>query len=209
MIIDTLAVSCNIIRNRVYQLDAQEATQPRLHPNGFIQLDFDDDRRLHIFPGPQDRASLPQPLVRANIHDHSYDLESRVLGGALETSIFSQPFLVYGGAYRIWFVSHYNEAGQADMMQMHPLSRYDSHQILQFTVGQGHSYSLSACHIHQARWSSATVTLCRRGPIPGRRPARVLCNADLEPDNTFHRDCVDPKVLWNIIYKEIENLHDV
>jgi hypothetical protein len=66
----------------------REGRQPRVHPNGFLQLDLEPDkmsdgrhiakRRLHIF---DDR--LPRQTVRTAVHDHIFDMSSFVLKGTV------------------------------------------------------------------------------------------------------------------------------
>src|SRR5271166_2045360 len=55
---------------------------PRVHPNGFIQLDLNEEHtlRLHVWP----LIELPgRQKTNHPIHDHSFDMASTVLTGKL------------------------------------------------------------------------------------------------------------------------------
>src|SRR5579859_4023793 len=60
--------------------------RPRLHPNGFIQLDLAKDAsvRLHVWPA----VPLPAQKTRHPIHDHVFDMESTILCGHLRNVLY-------------------------------------------------------------------------------------------------------------------------
>src|SRR5882672_5609107 len=70
----------------VYEELRQQPRRPRLHPNGFIQLDLTEDlsKRLHVWPD----EPLQAQLTRHPIHDHSFDMKSEILAGCLANLIY-------------------------------------------------------------------------------------------------------------------------
>ncbi len=53
-------------------------SEPRIHGNGFIQVDLDELHRLHLWD-----VMIPRQSVDSSIHDHAFGFESRTLQGML------------------------------------------------------------------------------------------------------------------------------
>src|SRR5512146_542220 len=75
---------------------------PRVHGNGFIQLDITPTVRLHLWGD----ARIPRQRVATTIHDHAFGFTSRVVLGSLnhrvvhlapasEADLFASEAMVY------------------------------------------------------------------------------------------------------------------
>ncbi len=56
---------------------------PRVHGNGFIQLDLTDRTRLHVW-----HPSVPRQKVATQIHDHVFSFESCCIVGRLINVVY-------------------------------------------------------------------------------------------------------------------------
>lgn len=56
--------------------------RPEIITSGFLELWIDDDHMLHIW---DERLGVPP---RANVHNHNYDFESKILVGKLKHSLW-------------------------------------------------------------------------------------------------------------------------
>lgn len=84
------------LRAETLQAHARQS-RPRVHGNGFIQLDLTDRRRLHIWGDPR----IPRQRVPSTIHDHTFNFSSRVYRGQIihrEIALEPHP----DGAYRLY-----------------------------------------------------------------------------------------------------------
>ena len=59
--------------------------KPRVHPNGFIQLDLNQDAsmRLHVWPD-ESEGHVPCQETKTTIHDHKFDMQSMIVYGSLK-----------------------------------------------------------------------------------------------------------------------------
>src|SRR5580765_3414507 len=53
--------------------------RPRIHGNGFVQLDLTERRRLHVWGD----SRIPRRLVPSQIHDHTFSFTSEIVIGQL------------------------------------------------------------------------------------------------------------------------------
>src|SRR3546814_5268128 len=67
--------------------------RPRVHGNGFIQLDLTERGRLHIWGDPR----IPRQKTATPIHDHVFGFESTVVVGRLVNLVFSIVYCESGG----------------------------------------------------------------------------------------------------------------
>jgi hypothetical protein len=112
---------------------------PRVHPNGFIQLDLSPDhrRRLHIW-----HPDVPDQGVQS-IHDHVFDMESQVILGLLGQRLYEMhpdgdPHDLYRVTYHGGFEASL-EPGHVGVPLL--LSRSDR-------IGMGQVYRQSAFTFH-------------------------------------------------------------
>lgn len=181
-----------------------EGRQPRLHQNGFIQLDLQPAgdptrghsgafRRLHVFPWPKLQAQVsPSP-----IHDHVFDMRSDVLlGEIVQTMIQSDLQHNSHPTHEVW-IPHYEAASESTLVRtgVFVRHRYNTH----IRVGAGSSYTQGAHTFHETQWEGPAMTVMTKTHVNDGFDCRVLVPIGQEPDNEFRRDSISPTVLWTAI----------
>ena len=179
-----------------YEALRASGKKPRVHGNGFLQLDLNDDgtKRLHIFS-----EDLPRQEVATPIHDHVFDMRSEVIYGTLIHEEL-EPVLaqVTDGTHQI-YVAKQLEGTQNTILE--PLDGNVYLNVVQrLILGTGSIYTFPAWHLHQTEHRSFTATIMEKvnAPTSYGRP-RVLVPIDQEPDNDFHRDAFDEEFLWSFV----------
>jgi|SRR5271166_332402 len=175
---------------------------PRVHPNGFIQLDLNEEHsmRLHVWP----LAELPnRQKTNHPIHDHSFDMTSMVLTGKLvnETLVFDVISMVGWTPHRTW--PSYREyrgvkIGSEETI-LEPTGNYgllSTAKRQHITTGQ--SYQVPAKTFHNSIAEGLTATLMSKLDGQPYNP-RVLVPVGVEPDNDFRREQTKPEILWEQI----------
>jgi len=171
---------------------------PRLHPNGFIQLDLTDTVRLHVWPDKS--VELPKPKVLTVIHDHTFDFVSTVVVGQLTNLIYEfeeSP----SGPWHLYSVKPYAVVKHWVPMMLLDNRRYASLVVDASIIHRGESYEFQAFKFHETLWDAFTVTAVKISNPHPNLYARVACDVRETPDNEFRRDDADPKILWNLIKK--------
>ena len=176
--------------------------QPRVHGNGFIQLDIDADNRLHVWGDPR----VPRQRVASPHHDHMFSFTSTVYRGRMvhvEYGICE----AHGGAYSVWEAvmaeGHDTKLvlavgiGRVNLMPRHTMS-----------ILPGDSYSFERLRIHEPLIPELTVTIMRKhgktlADGAEGRPPRVFLPYGQEPDNDFDRHAYDEQMLWQIIAEAV------
>ncbi len=172
---------------------------PRVHPNGFIQLDLGVANRLHVWhPNLPFRQKTFHP-----IHDHIFDLQSKVYSGRL-VHVEYTPEL--GTMYRRWMVSHLQTSEETilKLAEWHP-SCYlvaTSMEVIQ----PGGGYTFPAYKLHETLASEPTMTIMTKVmPEEDMKTgtncagASVMVPTGTEPDNDFNREVFDVGELWRLI----------
>lgn len=177
----------------------ENGTRPRVHGNGFVQLDLSPSRRLHVWGDPR----VPRQTVPTQIHDYTFSFTSTVIRGQIinRTIRVREDGL---GAYRL-YTAEVNQ-GEDTRLVRNDDRRYRATISVEELLEEGAIYTVDAGRFHEtvAPWLCVTViekdgpTLAQGGPSP-----RVLVPVDLEPDNTFNRYSTPADVLWQIIYKAL------
>lgn len=190
--------------------------KPRVHGNGFIQLDLDvaGRTRLHVWDDRIPRQSSPTP-----IHDHVFALRSRVLCGTLIHEELTPVARDQGGTHRIFRAQQ--EEGTQNTILVPDVGEVVLDVEQRLVLGAGSVYTFPAYALHQTNYRGTTATIMRKIPAshpggcmagsesrcapPGScacfdygRP-RVLVPVGAEPDNEFRRDAFAPEPLWLII----------
>lgn len=187
-----------------YQKLKSKGRVPRVHGNGFIQLDLNDEgtRRLHVW-----HEDIPRQAVATPVHDHVFDLRSIVLLGTL---IHSE--LIPGnntfGTHRIYRAEQEEGTQNTILVPDEGLvSLYISQKLV---LGAGSIYTFPAGKLHQTDHVGLTATVMDKINAPANygRP-RVLVSVGKEPDNEFRRDNHDPEILWPFIEEVFENIQHV
>lgn len=179
--------------------------KPRFHPNGFIQLNLNKNgsTRLHVWPEPD--SGLKKQESDNTIHDHIFDMESRILCGKLTNVVYG-----WQGVDAIRnpdIVTRLFEVYQAD----YPTPKEDSflhktnkmgflNQIDRVTMTRGSEYALSAWQYHDSISQELTATVMHKTNIYGGNP-RVLCRYGTVPDVVFSRFSNPEELMWAQILK--------
>jgi hypothetical protein len=172
--------------------------RPRVHGNGFVQLDLTPSRRLHVWGDPR----VPRQSVPSTIHDHTFSFRSVVYRGQLAHRVIGL-YSDAKGAYSMYYaVTNHGE----DTRLVKTRERYDAIITREHLLKEGSTYSFRAGEFHEtvAPWLCVTVidkdgpTLSQGGPNPN-----VLVPFGLEPDNNFDRYQTDDDLLWQIIFEAL------
>jgi hypothetical protein len=172
----------------------ERGIRPRVHGNGFVQLDLTPTRRLHVWGD----SRIPRQIVPTTIHDHTFSFSSIVCRGQLvhrEITVRSE----FDGAYEMYYaVTNHGE----DTRLVRNGERYSALIAAEHLLREGDEYTFEKFKFHEtvAPWLCVTVidkdglTLSQGGASPN-----VLVPFGWEPDNTFDRYQTDADLLWQII----------
>lgn len=177
------------------------SSKPRLHPNGFVQLDLSDKVRLHVWP--DESVVLPRPKVLTVIHDHTFDFQSTILAGRL-TNLIYEFHESPSGPWHLYGVKPYAVVKKWVPMVLVDKRRFSSTVVDIEVLEKGDSYKFPSFKFHETLWTGLTVTVIRVGRTYPEEMARVACSVDEVPDNDFRRDCADQEVMWKLIKRGCE-----
>lgn len=173
---------------------------PRVHGNGFIQVDLNKagTQRLHVWD-----EDVPRQKVATPIHDHVFDMRSEVIVGTLIHKTY-RVLTCWDkeGAYVVY------RAQREEGTQNTTLVPYDSTVNLELEqrliLEAASIYTFPAYQLHESGHLGTTATIMEKVNAPdGYGNPRVLVPVGVEPDNEFHRDNHDVRLLWQIIEKAI------
>lgn len=168
---------------------------PRVHGNGFIQLDLvpGGARRLHIWGHPE----LPRQKVDTGIHNHRFDFTSECIRGRIINAVYTY----HWDPELITHIPHAPVVREGEDTVLSPLSGRDLslHKPQLEMVPEGQSYFMDGPDYHEtfSDRPSATVMIKHR-TIPGMEPT-VLVPVGQVPDNDFNRNAFSEGLLWRII----------
>ena len=174
---------------------------PRVHGNGFLQLDLNEDgtRRLHIWD-----EGLPKQVVATPIHDHVFSLRSRVLLGTLIHEELT-PVDAFHGSHKIYRAQR--QEGTQNTILVPDEGEVNLSVEQRLILVAGSIYTFPAWKLHQTNHRELTVTLMDKINAPDTYGnPRVLVPVGSEPDNDFHRDSFDEEFLWSVVQKACERV---
>lgn len=199
------------LMTRVHALREASQGNPRVHPNGFIQLDLDtvEDnwhdshkqghsggmRRLHIWNPPG--FELPRQGTVNEIHDHVFDMRSNVVRGVLA----QQLYLFIVGDTRVTHelyraVYQKNSDSRLEAMGVSGWLANKSTEV----IGSGESYVQPAFTLHDSNPGGSLVVTVMEKLKVHEGEATVVCPVDTKPDNSFDRASAAPTdYLWRAI----------
>lgn len=175
-------------------------SRPRVHGNGFVQLDLTPRRRLHVWGD----VRIPRQSVPSTIHDHTFSFQSTVYVGQLVHRVIGL-YPGTNGAYEMYYAV--TNQGEDTRLVKTPV-RYDALITEEHLLRPGDTYTFAARRFHEtvAPWLCVTVidkdgpTLSQGGPNPN-----VLVPFGLTPDNSFDRYQTPPDFLWQIIFEALQS----
>lgn len=181
--------------------------QPRFHGNGFTQLPLGSIRRLHVW-----HPSLP-PIEghNATIHNHVWDMQSRVLLGCLTHRTYSieqEPHPESRATHDIYMLGE----ERPDISQGYAEIRLSG----EYHMAAGSVYIFSQGEWHESDADGLTATLMEKRPVTefratsllagGHRPL-VACPRGEEPVDAFAQEHQPtPEAMWRAIEDVIYNL---
>lgn len=212
-----LTPTVEALREVVDGIQDADGGNPRVHPNGFIQLDLEDvpaswhashqrghsgaSRRLHIWNPPG--IELPHQETVNEIHDHVFDMRSTVIRGVLTQRLYH---FITGIEARFWTHELYRAIyAKSSDSRLEPLKVYGMlEQINSFEIEEGSSYTQSAFTLHDSDpQGELVVTVMEKTEIlPG--DATVVCEFNKPPDNSYDRQNAAPtELLWEAIARAL------
>ena len=182
----------------------ERGMRPRVHGNGFIQIDLDHANRLHIWGHPD----IPRQKTLTPIHDHIFGFTSTVLVGRLMNVEYKVEDDVRGG-FRVYNA----EVRKDEDTSLTPTPRrVTPHPVrVGFHTKAGtFKYNMKPFVFHETFATELTATMILKdSPTQAQgathAPPRILVPWDVDPDNTFDRYGHDENLLWEIT-SEVLNL---
>lgn len=164
----------------------ESGSLPRVHPNGFIQLDLNKSgsSRLHVW-----RNDLPRQKVYTPVHNHRFDFTSITVSGALTNMTFEYGGSNDGPPHRLWAVRRDPESEETKLMPTPNVVGLIATGLS--LIGPGKGYEFAAGEFHETGFVHNTVTLIEKSvPVEGVESA-VFVPLGIEPDNSFTRAAPD------------------
>lgn len=178
--------------------------QPRVHPNGFIQLDLNEAQRLHVWhPLNPYRQKTYSP-----IHNHIFDFVSQVHTGRLINVMYSfEPDLL--GTHEEWVVKVIE--GQDTKLVKEEGGRFNLVPMEVNVVHNGGTYHMDKYKYHESLANEPTLTVMTKSNAilttgPNCSGASVICRVGEPPDNDFRRGDVDHNLLWDLITETMRRI---
>lgn len=168
---------------------------PRVHPNGFVQVDLTKRVRLHVWhPGNPYRQRTYHP-----VHDHVFHFRSWVYSGRLVNAVYWSQ--VHGEGTHVLYTARCTGGEESALAPTPDRVRLVAEyaEVLQ----PGESYFMPARRFHETLANEPTLTIIEKsGPTAAqgsREQPRVAVPVGVRPDNDFRRDAVDPDVVWRLV----------
>lgn len=181
---------------------------PRVHPNGFIQVDINKAQRLHCWsPLNPYRQKTYHP-----IHNHIFNFVSEVIVGRLINVDYGvafppEDFDQIGTFHDAWEVKVIEgEETQLIKQDGPPMIVVPCNMAC---IQRGQKYEVQKFEFHESLAPVPAITIMTKyglGPDdmkagPNSQGATVLVPCGVTPDNDFLRSEVDTDLLWEIIYE--------
>jgi hypothetical protein len=205
----------------------ERGAQPRVHPNGFIQLDLKPpaderwhegkqaghsgaDLRLHVWNPPD--VELPYQDTVNEIHDHVFDMFSTVVRGQLVQSLYE--FIIGGIDPATWvpyplghelYRAVYDKTSSSRLEPLGVRGHLKRVVAYPITAEMRHpEYTQRAFTLHDSDAGSETVvTLMQKQQVHEGIPT-VVCPLGSPPDNDFDRATAAPQdLLWDAIDRSL------
>ena len=187
--------------------------QPRVHENGFLQIDLDQRRRLHVWGHPE----IPRQRTWHPIHDHVFSFTSTVIVGRVVNVVY-RPKEHPVGRYEMWQAQPPRRVGSQDTkLALVPTKdpahgkRYDLVAEHVDVVHAGESYSMKRFDFHETVPVEPSITVMEKdGNTLAERPTGhrpyVAVPVGVEPDNAFDRDSYSRDFLMRIFMEVWDRL---
>ena len=190
----------------IYTLKRLCVNSPRIHGNGFIQLDIGENYRVNFW-GHKD---IPKQDVDTSIHDHEFDFISVILKGYLLNTKYDK---VIGNTHKV-YVPKISEGHNTKLIYTKTDTAIRESEVEQIffvdilDLKTKKSYYMLAGELHQTQAFKPAVTLMKKIPKPSfikKHSATVLVKAGERPDNKFDRHSYENDFIWDLIEKIINH----
>lgn len=201
------------LRRQVQSLRSLGAGNPRVHPNGFIQLDLDSDAeswheshqrghsggttRLHIWQPPG--HELPHQATVNEIHDHVFSMRSTVVRGILMQQLYWFVVGSVGEPTHEIYRALYEKKSDSRLAATGIMGRLKLAEG--YPVGSGEVYVQEQFTLHDSQpiGEGPVVTVMQKMTVYAGE-ATVICRIDAPPDNSYDRASAAPAdFLWSAI----------
>jgi hypothetical protein len=172
-------------------------SEPRLHPNGFIQVNINDFRRINIW----DESLPPAQTINTPIHDHTFDFTSRIVAGTLIHIAydFTQD---QKGDFELWGVQPWLDGEETQLKKL-PGMRGNLSEFESLRLPAGYQYQFHAGWFHETKHEGFTVTVMTKTRKNVTAGARVAVPQGGSVDNTFVRDIEQVHLLLPYVHKAL------
>lgn len=181
--------------------------RPRLHPNGFVQLDLNEEatERFHVWPA----LGIAAQKTRHPIHDHAFDMQSTVLLGSLTNVLYShtlhdsrtEVWIKGPDTYRIYTAK---KIGPEETVLEPTYVAARLREISRITYGPFETYEMSKSLLHDSVATGLTATVMRKLNQSGEYHPSVFVPIGVKPDNEFRRESLPEEELWRHIEAAVE-----
>lgn len=189
----------------------KDVMKPRVHGNGFIQIDLDERRRLHVWGHPE----IPRQKTWHPIHDHVFSFTSTVIVGRVVNVVYQPIERPHGdGRYEmLQALPPVKDGSQDTKLAPAPVhdpahgKRFDLAVLRTDVVHADETYAMRRFEFHETIPVEPTITVMEKsGPTLAERPSGhrpyVAVPHGVEPDNEFDRD-EHPRELLMQIFREV------
>lgn len=202
------------LARRLANFALTQGSKPRLHPNGFVQLDLipNGDVRLHVWPD----EPLQAQATRHPIHDHAFDMESVVLLGRMTNVLYTSfpvEQVAFAGLFPFYVLHSVHSLGHDTTETiLKPVSGTQNlvalHERRRVEVEAGQTYCMPAAVLHDSQPHGLTTTIMTKARFQrGYRPL-VAVPLGVHPDNEFRRATDETKLL-QVINKALESISNI
>lgn len=181
----------------------RRGTRPRVHGNGFIQVDLTKDNRLHVWGDKR----IPRQNVYTPIHDHVFGFKSTIIVGRLFNIVYGYGKQTFGD-YRV-YVPEIREG--EDTVLKATTERVTIFPIRADLVDwqtRDKTYEMDPFIFHETFVTEPTATIIQKTDLTMAQgnsfKPRVLVKWGQDPDNEFNRYAYDDELLWRIVERVIK-----
>lgn len=182
--------------------------KPRVHGNGFIQIDLPQEGyRMNIWPKQRERFETQR--VDTSIHNHKFSFRSMVLCGRLIHTQYEDLTVCIHGPYSVYKIVP-GELEDTKMILATP-HRVDFKHSQEFWLNKGSVYEFPHSQFHKTDGSSEvlTATLMKKTEINDAVVPHVLCSFMKKPDNDYSRYQIEEEKLWPFIKQVFDELGEI
>jgi hypothetical protein len=186
--------------DKLYLNCIKENILPRYHGNGFVQLDFEPNTRLNVWP----EQRLQCQKVNTQIHNHRFSFRSRVIAGngKLVNKIYA-PFFTDKGDMDLYNPQH--TVGRNTVLVKKDNSR--CFMVLQSENRIWNEYFFEAGAYHESLSEGLVMTLMTKVEVTNKE-VYIACPYDKQPDNEFDRhNSVSVGECWDIIKEGFKKIN--